>query len=100
LIEKNTISKVPIAWIDSEEASTTTDLQPYLTMLKSIVKMYKKYFTSNKNSDEFASFIESLSESDFNLVLNNIPIQITKREPIEFTEYDEVKIDDLIKCLR
>ena len=48
LLKKDSIIKIPIAWIDSEEASTTTDIQPYLPMLKSIVKMSKEYFPMNK----------------------------------------------------
>ncbi|MBT8393258.1 MAG: glycosyltransferase, partial [Bacteroidia bacterium] len=92
LIEKNSIAKVAIAWIDSEEASTTTDIQPYLPMLKQIVKMYKKYFDENELSNEFASFIESLNDEEFDKLLNNIPKDITNREPMEFTDYDAVRV--------
>ena len=38
LVEKNSVIKIPIAWIDSDLATTTTDLQPYLPMLQSIAK--------------------------------------------------------------
>jgi hypothetical protein len=89
------IVKVPIAWIDSEAASTTTDIQPYLPMLKSIVKMYQKYFSPNPSSDEFAAFIESLDEVEFSHILNNIPSAITNREPFEFNDFDGVRIGDL-----
>jgi hypothetical protein len=95
LLKSNSITKVPIAWIDSEEASTTTDLQPYLPMLQSIVRMYRKYFPSNPKSDEFASFIESLDEVTFNEIVENIPTQILERDPSEFTLYDEVTVTDL-----
>ncbi|MBT8384790.1 MAG: hypothetical protein KJO83_03660, partial [Bacteroidia bacterium] len=95
LLKKEAITKVPIAWIDSEEASTTTDLQPYLPMLKSIVKMNKKYFSKKKKSNEFASFIESLDREKFDTILENVPDDIVKRKPSEFTEYDEVKVTDL-----
>lgn len=97
LLKKNSITKVAIAWIDSEEASTTTDLQPYLPMLKQIAKMYKKYFEKNELSDEFASFIKSLNADQFDKLLNNIPKKITDREPIEFTQYDEVRVADFKK---
>ena len=73
LLHENCINKVPIAWIDSEEASTTTDLQPYLTMLKSIVNMYKKYIPPNERSDTFAKFIMGLDKSKFNHLLDHIP---------------------------
>ncbi|NNK81853.1 MAG: hypothetical protein HKO92_01895, partial [Flavobacteriaceae bacterium] len=94
LFKNNSITKVAIAWIDSEEASTTTDIQPYLPMLKQIAKMYKKYFDKNELSNEFASFIELLNDEKFNKLLRNIPKKITEREPIEFTQYDEVRVSD------
>jgi len=98
LVEHDTIAKVAIAWIDSEEASTTTDLQPYLPMLKSIAKMYKKYLPLNRTSSDFASFISKLNEDEFNNILNNIPEGILKREPYEYTEYNEISVSDLMKC--
>ena len=95
LIEANSIVKVPIAWIDSEAASTTTDIQPYLPMLKSIVKMYRKYFSQNPISDEFAVFFESLDEENFNEILNRIPTEIVPREPFEFNEFSGITVSDL-----
>ena len=73
LIRERGITKVGIAWIDSEEASTTTDIQPYLPMLKSIAKMYRKYFKADPTRDSFANFIESLSEEEFKKLLDDIP---------------------------
>ena len=67
----NSIAKVPIAWIDSEAASTTRELEPYLPMLQAIVKMYKKYCSPNPVSDKFAASINTLSESDFNKLVHN-----------------------------
>lgn len=96
LFKKDTIVKIPIAWIDSEEASTTTDLQPYMAMLKSIALMNKRYFNKEEQSNEFASFIESLNEEKFNELLDNIPYSITSRNPDEFTEYDEVRVSDFV----
>lgn len=95
LIRESSIDKVGIAWIDSEEASTTTDLSPYLPMLKSIVKMYEKYLQANPESDEFASFIRSLSEEEFSVLLEHIPLGILEREPLEFSDYRLVTVDDL-----
>ena len=97
LLKKGAITKVPIAWIDSEAASTTTDLQPYLPMLKSISKMSKKYFPKEETSNEFSHFIESLNEEEFNDILQNIPHDIVKRKPDEFTEYDKVRVSDFRK---
>ncbi|OQY29260.1 MAG: hypothetical protein B6244_04560 [Candidatus Cloacimonetes bacterium 4572_55] len=84
--------------INEIKGPITVDLQPYLPMLKSIVKMYRKYFPSNKMSDEFASFIESLNADDLNKILDNIPSEILEREPYEFTKYNGVLVSDLIEC--
>jgi len=97
LYKKGAITKVPIAWVDSEEASTTTDLQPYLPMLKSIVRMNRKYLPKDELSNEFACFLESLDEEGFRKILNNIPLNIVERNPDEFTKYDEVRVVDFIK---
>ena len=97
LIEQNTIAKVPIAWIDSEAASTTTDLQPYLPMLKTIARMYSRYLEANPRSDEFAAYIEGLTEEDFRILLEQIPEAIIRREPAEFNEFKGVKAADLYR---
>ena len=65
LNRKNAIAKVPIVWIDSEAASTTTELQPYLTMLKAIAKIYRKYLPPDDIAEEYAGFIESMDESNW-----------------------------------
>ncbi|MBT8179805.1 MAG: hypothetical protein HKP60_11860 [Eudoraea sp.] len=95
LINQDAIIKVPIAWIDSEAASTTTDLQPYLPMLKSITRMYRKYFPREAGAEEFADFIEAMDDQAFAVLLDNIPENITRREPLEFTEYDQVRVLEL-----
>jgi glycosyltransferase involved in cell wall biosynthesis len=97
--KENSIAKVPIAWIDSEAASTTTDLQPYLPMLKAIAKMYRRYFPSTKMADGFATFIESLDELKFQTLLQDIPTEITNREPSDFTKYNEVTAENLAQRL-
>jgi hypothetical protein len=100
LQKKGSISKVPIAWIDSEAASTTTDLQPYLPMLKKIAMMYRKYLIPNPTSDEFANFIELLTEEQLDLLIRNIPEGIENREPYEYIDYDRIKVADLNLCLQ
>ena len=95
LSEAGSIEKVGIAWIDSEAASTTTDLSPYLSMLKSIVKMYEKYLPADAESDEFADFIKELSDEEFNRLLDQIPSGIVEREPAEFADYKEVMVSEL-----
>ena len=95
LIDEKSIVKIPIAWIDSEAASTTTDLQPYLPMLKSISRMYRKYFPKKKQAEEFASYITGMDDNDFAELLENIPEDITGKKPLEFTDYDGVSVSDL-----
>jgi hypothetical protein len=94
------IAKVPLAWIDSEEASTTTDLQPYLPMLRSIAAMYRRYLPEDDEREEFASFIEELDEEAFGRLVANIPPAIVDREPYEFADFDEVTVEDLRERIR
>ena len=96
LLNNDSVEKVAIAWIDSEEASTTTDIQPYLPMLKSIAKMNQRYFPDEQTSNEFVPFVESLDVDAFNRILENIPRNITDREPDAFTDYDEVHVADFM----
>ena len=94
-LNPGSIAKIGIAWIDSDAASTTTELSPYLPMLKSIAKMYRKYFAKDDQRDVFAGFVENLSEEEFHLLLDNIPENLLKREPYEFTDYDQVSVQEL-----
>jgi len=90
LLQSKSIEKVAVAWIDSEAASTTTDIQPYLPMLKSITFMQKKYLSANEKSQSYVQFIQSLNEEQFLYLLDHIPEEITNKEPIEFNEFDRV----------
>jgi len=100
ILKRLSIQKVPIAWIDSAEASTTTDLQPYLDMLKAIAKMYYKYLPANAPSHLFAYFIESLSEDDWDILLDNIPEGIQIKSPIHFDKYKEITVTDFKNILK
>ncbi|MBF0194594.1 MAG: hypothetical protein HQL71_08545 [Magnetococcales bacterium] len=90
-------TNIPIAWFDSEAASTTTDLQPYLPMLKSIAGFYRTYLPKNLEADGFADFIDNLNENNWKKLLQNIPNEITKREPDEFIKYNGVTANELAK---
>ncbi len=94
------IIKVPVAWIDSDAASTTTDLHPYLPMLKSIANFYHRYLPENEMGDSFSSFIADLTEEDWEQLLEHIPEEITDREPIEFKGYHGVTVDGLQAAIR
>ncbi len=99
LLKENSICKVPIAWIDSDAASTTADLQPYLPMLKSIAKMQVQYFSSEEKHNDFVDFVNSLDEGKFSRLLDNIPKNIVSREPDSFADYAGVSVSDLQESL-
>ena len=89
------IVQVPVAWIDSDALSTTTDIQPYLPMLQAIAGMYRHYQQANASSDAFADFVDSLTEESWERLQNNIPKGIIDREPAEYVEYGGVTVDEL-----
>ena len=91
------IVRVPIAWIDSEAASTTTDLEPYLPMLQSIVCMYRTYLPedSSTEAEPFAKLIESLDVEWWNRLCENVPAEIANREPYEFGSTAHVSAEQL-----
>lgn len=94
-IKHNSIHKSPIAWIDSAEESTTADIQPYLSMLKSISQMYKQHAKRNMSSDEFSGFFDKISIERWHSIVENIPEEITSRNPAEFSSYDKIRPSDL-----
>jgi hypothetical protein len=98
LIREDSLTRVPIAWIDSEALSTTTEIQPYLPMLQAMVGMYRTYLPADVRADEFAAFIEGLDEAAWNRLVDNIPEEITNREPAEFGGFSKVTADQLRKA--
>ncbi len=95
LLNDQSIIKVPIAWIDSEATSTTSELGPYLSMLKSIAKMYHKYVVPNDLSSEFVTFVESLTEDQFSILVDNVPKDIADKNPADFDRFDKIKVSHL-----
>ncbi len=95
LAGEGALTKVPIAWIDSEEASTTTDLDPYLSMLRSIVGLYREHLPANENADGFAELIDRLDPSTFYGIVDQLPSELSEREPREFEEYGGVTAKQL-----
>ncbi len=78
------IAKVAIAWIDSEEASTTTELEPYLAMLQSVAAMNSVLVESgqgNDESQEFANFVLGLSEAKWHELVAKMPSSIAEADP-------------------
>lgn len=95
LARHDSIERVAIASIDSEAASTTKELQPYLPMLKSLVRISQKYLPADDTASGFAALIESIDEESRTRLSGNVPAEIAEREPTEFDEYDAVSPDDL-----
>ncbi len=95
LLASGSIAQVPVAWIDSDALSTTTDIQPYLPMLKSMVGMYRHYLEESVEESLFADFIDGLDEAAWERLQDNIPSGITDREPAEYVAYDGVTVADL-----
>ena len=93
------ICTVPIAWIDSEGASTTAGLQPYLPMLKSIVGMYRRYLSAHPDADRLADMIESMSEAEWSYLTERVPAAIADGDPTEFDRNRPISVDDLIAVM-
>ena len=89
------IAKVPIAWIDSEALSTTTDLQPYVPMLRGIAAIYRHYLPPNPQADAFAGLVDRLDQTSWDRLLEDIPEAITAREPMELRTFSGVPAQDL-----
>lgn len=97
--KRESIDKVPIAWIDSEAESTTTDLQPYVDMLHSIADMYFKYLPPNSFSHSFAYFVKSLDQQKWEILVNHVPEGIVIKSAVHYDKYDEIKVPVFQKIL-
>jgi hypothetical protein len=86
LQRSHSIAKVPVAWIDSEAESTTSYLQPYLDMIQSVAAMYRHYLPPDESAEAFATLVESMEQDDWQRLVDDIPTDITRREPAEFSE--------------
>ncbi len=84
-----------MAWIDSDALSTTTDIQPYLPMLKAIAGMHRHYLADSTSGADFADFVDSLDEAAWERLQDNIPLGITDREPSEYVRYEGVTVEEL-----
>jgi hypothetical protein len=89
------LTRVPIAWIDSEGESTTTALSPYLSMLQSIAGMNRNYLLPYGQAEAFTTFVEALDENQWNQLVNNVPDPIASSDPLQFGHYNEISVDDL-----
>ncbi len=92
------IITVPVAWVDSEAASTTTNLQPYLPMLKSIAGFYRHYLPGNPEAEPFAALLERLREDDWKRLMENVPEAISRRQPHQFETFAGVSPETLARA--
>lgn len=91
----DSIAKVPVAWVDSEDASTTTDLEPYLDMLQAVAKMYRHYSEPSDRPEAFARLVESMDQDDWQKMVASVPAAIVDREPHEYSSWAGTSADDL-----
>lgn len=95
LISPGSVRKVPLAWIDSEAASTTADLEPYLPMLQRIAHLYRTELPATEVGDRFAELITALDADSFETLTANVPVAITSRDPSEFDDFHSVTPEEL-----
>ena len=100
LARPGSIAKIPIAWVDSEAASTTKELQPYLAMLRSIVLFARRYLPSNEKAEGFAELIDSLDEESWARLSAHVPDHIAEREPVELEAFEGVTAEALAAIAR
>ncbi len=99
LMDKNAVEIVPIVWIDSDEASTTKALSPYLSMLKQVARMQEKYTRPTEEARAFAEFVLGLDENQFHYLLEHIPEVIKETDPKEFHKLKAIGPEDLQKII-
>lgn len=99
LRRSGSICKIPVAWIDSEAASTTTGIQPYLSMLQSVAAMYRKYLPPDPDADAFADLIESMTEAQWQQLSDRVPAAIADADPASFDRDRPVSVSDLKNLL-
>ncbi|MDH3734400.1 MAG: hypothetical protein OEU54_12745 [Gemmatimonadota bacterium] len=92
------ITKVPIAWIDSEAASTTAEHAPYLPMLKSVLALRAQDAPPSGPEATFARLIERLDERSFDRLVLRAPSAITERDPAGFDEFADIGADELAEA--
>jgi hypothetical protein len=81
LLGRRAIAPVPIAWIDSEAASTTRSLQPYLGMLRAAVQLSRTYRDEKDESEPFAKAIEALDEGAWDRAVELFGPRVAQLDP-------------------
>ena len=91
---------MPIAWIDSDAASTTADLEPYLPMLRSVAAMYRRYVPADPDADRLADLIESMTDAEWAHLSEHVPAPIAEGDPTTFDGVREVSVEQLARAMR
>jgi len=91
------IATVPIAWIDSDAQSTTAELEPYLDMLRMVSRFYHAYLPRDRDSDDFARFVEVLDQNAFDRLVEALPAEIAEGEPSRFDTISGVGVATLME---
>ena len=81
LSQRRSIASVPIAWIDSEAASTTTELSPYLPMLRSAARLYRHHLHTRPTAEAFARVIEQLDDPTWAAAIERIGPRLEALDP-------------------
>lgn len=97
LKRSNSIAQIPIAWIDSDEASTTKDLEPYVPMLNRMIDFYEHYLPINAEAEDFKQFIRELNDESWDRLVHNIPNAIKTWDPIDDVHFNKVSTEQLKK---
>jgi len=100
LKRSNSIAQIPIAWYDSDEASTTKDLEPYVPMLNRMIDFYEHYLPVHPEAEDFKAFIKELTDESWDNLINNIPDEIKSWDPVEDIQFNQVSTDQLRKCAK
>ena len=100
LKKPNSIAQIPIAWMDSDEASTTKDLEPYLPMLNRMVDFYEHYLPTHPEAEDFKAFIRNLTNDKWDRLISNIPDSIKTWDPVKDVQFNGVSTDQLKMCTK
>ncbi len=88
--EQDSVTKVPVAWIDSDALSTTTGLEPYADMLRKAAEFYRAYLPTDPVSELFSQLIDGLDKEAFQRLLDDVPPAIAGADPASFDEFEGV----------
>lgn len=100
LKRSNSIAQIPIAWYDSDEASTTKDLEPYVPMLNRMIDFYEHYLPMHPEAEDFKAFIKDLTDESWNNLINNIPDEIKAWDPVDDIQFNRVSTQQLRRCAK